>query len=85
MRIKCKLTPYVHEKKPEIEKISNQSEWLENTLVEVGNQSDTIQTLQAPAQEYRNVKRNSEEGSYTIETKFRLRYNKNPKLNPANK
>ena len=25
MRVKCKLTPYVHEKKPEIEKFSNQS------------------------------------------------------------
>lgn len=35
MREKCKLTPYVHDKKPDIEKFSNQSEWLENTLVEV--------------------------------------------------
>ena len=34
LRVKCKLTPYVDEKKPDIEKYSNQSEWLENTLIE---------------------------------------------------
>ena len=51
------MNPYVHEKKPEIEKFSNQSEWLENTLVEVEKQSDTSQTLQTPAQEDKNVKR----------------------------
>ena len=56
MRVKCKLTPYVQENKPEIEKFSNQSEWLENTLVEVEKQSDTSQTLQTPAQEDINAK-----------------------------
>ena len=35
LRVKFKLTPFIHESKPEIEKYSNQSEWLENTLREV--------------------------------------------------
>ena len=46
MRVKCKLTPYIHEKKFEIEKFSNQFEWLENTLVEADKQSDTSHILQ---------------------------------------
>ena len=45
LRVKCKLTPYVHESKPNIEKYSNQSEWLENTLTEAGKQGDTSQIL----------------------------------------
>ena len=77
MRVKFKLNPYVHEKKPDIEKLSNQSEWLENTLVETENEGDTSQTQQNPAQEDKNAKRNRGEGSYiaetTIETKFKLR------------
>ena len=48
MRVKCKLTPYIHEKKTEIEKFSNQSEWLENTLVEVDKKNDTSHILQTP-------------------------------------
>ena len=89
MRAKCKLTPYIHEKKPNIEKFSNQTKWLENTLVEADKQSDTSHILQTPAQEDRSMKRNREEGSYTAETttetKFKLRYNKNPKIYPADK
>ena len=89
MRVKCKLTLYIHEKKPDIEKFSNQTEWLENTLVEVDKQSDTSHILQTPAQEDRGMKRNREEWSYiaetTTETKFKLIYNKKPKINPASK
>ena len=89
MRFKCKLTPCIHKKEPDIEKFSNQSEWLENTLVEAEKQSDTSHTLQNPAQEDRSMKRNKEEGSYiaetATETKFKLRYKKNPKINPASK
>ena len=49
MRVKCKLTPYIHEKKPKIEKFSNQSEWLENTLVEDDQKGDTSPIMQTPA------------------------------------
>jgi len=35
LRVKFKLTPFIHESKPEIEKYSNQSECLENTLQEM--------------------------------------------------
>ena len=89
LRVKLKITPYVHEKKPDIEKCSNQSKWLENTLVEAEKQRDTSQNLQTPAQEDMNIKRNKEEGSYTTETttetKFKFRYSKKSKLNPTNK
>ena len=34
IRVKCKLTPFIHETKSEIEKYSNQTEWTENTLVD---------------------------------------------------
>ena len=68
IKVKRKFTPYIHEKKSEIEKFSNQSEWLEKTLVEAEKQSDTSQTLQTPAQEDKNSKRNKEEGSYIVET-----------------
>ena len=46
MRVKCKLTPYIHEKKPEIEKYVNQTEWVENTLLDAVKQSDTSHALQ---------------------------------------
>ena len=68
MRVKCKLTPYIHEKKTEIEKFSYQSKWLENALVEADKQIDTSHILQTPAQEDRIMKINREEGSYTAET-----------------
>ena len=54
LRVKCKLTPYVQEKKPDIEKYSNQSKWLENTLIQAEKKGYTSQILQAPAQEDRN-------------------------------
>ena len=34
MRVKWKLTPYIHEKKLDIEQDVNQIEWLENNLVD---------------------------------------------------
>ena len=41
LRVICKLTPFIHESKPEIEKFSNQIEWIENTLAEAASQKDT--------------------------------------------
>ena len=37
LRLKFKLSRFMHESKPEIEKYANQSEWLENTLLDVEN------------------------------------------------
>jgi len=34
MRVEYKLTPYIHEKNPEIEKYVNQTKWVEKTLIE---------------------------------------------------
>ena len=50
MRVKCKLTPYIHEKKPNIEQYVNQIEWLENTLVDAVTQGDTSHALQTANQ-----------------------------------
>ena len=44
MRMKCKLTPYLHDKILEIENFVNQTKWLENTLVEAVKQGDTSHT-----------------------------------------
>ena len=89
MRVKCKLTPYIHEKKPEIEQYVNQTEWLENTLVDAVKQGDTSHTLQTANQGKKETKRVREEGTYTaettIETRFELRYNKKPKVNSVDK
>ena len=68
MRVKCKLTLYIHDKKPEIEKFANQTEWLENTLMQSVKQGDTSHTLQTPNQEDITMKRIREEGTYTAET-----------------
>ena len=64
IKIKFKLTPFVHESKPDIEKHSNHSEWFENTLKEVEKQGDTSSILQTPTPQDRNSKRLREEGSY---------------------
>ena len=89
MRVKCKLTPYIHEKKPKIEQYVNQTEWLENTLVDAVKQGDTSHTLQTENQGEKATKRVREEGTYivetTTETRFKLRYNKKPKINPVDK
>ena len=82
-----KLTPFIHESKPEIEKYSNQSEWLENTLQEVEEQPDTSSILPTPDPQDRNSKIYREEGSYseeaTSDNKFKLMYIKKTKLNPV--
>jgi len=61
LRVKFKLTPFIDESKPEIEKYSNQLEWLENTLQEVDKQVDTSSILQTPDPPDRNSKRAREE------------------------
>ena len=89
MRVKWKLTPYVDEKKPEIEQYVNQIEWLENTLVESVKKGDTSHTLQNANQGEKATKRVKEEGTYTAETttemRFKLIYNKKPKVNSFDK
>jgi len=37
LRIKFKLGPFIHHPRPDIERFANQSEWLENTLIEMDN------------------------------------------------
>lgn len=87
LRVKLKLTPFIHESKPEIEKYSNQSEWLGNTLQEVDKQVDTSSIQDTLDPWDRNSKRVREEGSYTVEitsdTKFKLVSGKKTKLNPV--
>ena len=89
MRVKCKLTPYIHKKKPEIEQYVNQIEWLENTFLDAVKQGDTSHTLQTANQWEKATKRVREESSYTAETttetRFKLRYTKKPKSNSVDK
>ena len=58
-------------------------------MVEIVKQGDTSHTLKTVNQEDKATKRIREEGTYTAETKtktrFKIRYNKKPKLNPVNK
>jgi len=37
LRLKVKLIPFIHDLRLDIERFSNQSEWLENTLIDVEN------------------------------------------------
>ena len=46
MRVKCKLAPFIHETKLEIEKYAYQSKWTENTLIDAVKKSDTSHTLE---------------------------------------
>ena len=89
LRVKCKLTPFIHESKPEIEKISNQMEWIENTMREAASQKDTTQALEVSKKPETSTKRVREEGAYiaetTTKTKFKLIYNKRPKISPDEK
>ena len=79
----------MHDKMPDIEYFSNQTEWLENTLMEIVKQGDTSHTLKTINQEDRTTKRIREEGTSIAETKtesrFKIKYNKKPKLNLVNK
>ena len=83
------MTPYFHDKGPEIKQFFNQIEWLENTLIETVKQGDTSHTLKTVNQEDKATKRIREEGTYTVETitktTFNFRYNKKTKLNLVNK
>lgn len=72
-----------------MEKFSNQLEWIENTLIDAvskGNNSHTLETVNQPD---KSINRIREEGAYvaetTIETKFKIIYNKRPKLDIAGK
>ena len=42
IRLKCKLTPFIHEPKAQIEKFANQIEWVENTLVDPTSSEATV-------------------------------------------
>ena len=89
MRVKCKLTSYIHEKKPEIEKYVNQTEWVEKILVDEVKQGDTSHTLQTSNQGEKATKRVREERTYIAEnkteTRFKLRYSKKTKINSIDK
>ena len=40
LRLKVKLGPFIHHPRLDIERFANQSEWLENTLIEVEEEED---------------------------------------------
>ena len=46
LRVKFKLTPFIHEEKPEIEIFANQIEWTENTLTDAVNKGNTSHNLE---------------------------------------
>ena len=58
-------------------------------MIEAIRQGDTSHTLEAVNQGEKAIKRDREEGNYiaetTTETRFKLRYNKKPKLNSVDK
>jgi len=89
LRVKCKFTPFIHEAKPEIENFSNQIEWTENTLIDAMNKGNTSQPLEISKQPETSTKIIREERTYTaettIETKFKVIYNKRPKLYSTDK
>ena len=89
LRVKCKLTPFIHESKPEIEKFANQIEWVENTLTEAVNQRNTSNTLEISKQPETSTKQIREDGAYTVETttetNFKIIYNNRPKLDTTAK
>jgi len=36
-QVETKLAPYIHHPRPDIEQFSNQSEWVEDTLIDMDN------------------------------------------------
>ena len=74
LRVKFKLTSFIHELKPEIKKFSNQAEWVENTLTDTANTIETVgkmntaQALEVVKLPEILAKRGREEGAYTTET-----------------
>ena len=45
IRVKCKLPPFIHEPKPDIEKFENQTKWLENTLIDTVINAEPTQKM----------------------------------------
>ena len=62
------MTPFIHESKLDIEKISNQIEWVENTLIEAVNQRNTSHPLEVAKEPETSTEIIREEGAYTAET-----------------
>ena len=95
IRVKNKLPPFIHEPKPDIEKFSNQTEWVENTLIdtvinaEPTQKMDTTLAMIASKRTETSTKRGRDEGAYTTETitdtKFKLIYNKRLKFSSIGK
>jgi len=88
LRLNFKLSPFMHESRPGIEKYANQLEWLENTLIDMEKQMDTSSILHTPTLQDRNSKRTREEGSCsnkdTTDDRFEIMYMKKLKINPIN-
>jgi len=86
--LKFKLIPFTHESRLEIERYTNQSEWLENTLLDMEEKIDTSSILHTLALQDINSKRTREEGSCsnkdTTDNKFEIMYSKRTNLNPIN-
>ncbi len=60
LRLKFKLSPFMHESKPKIEKYANKLEWLENILIDMKKHMDTSSILHTPALQERNAERTRE-------------------------
>jgi hypothetical protein len=66
MRIKNKNVPYVHTRKPKIEKFMNQTEWELNTLVEIEQQDPSIIISQTTTPQVPKEKRPRKDTSPSI-------------------
>ena len=58
LRIKVKLGPFIHHPRPDIERFSNQSEWLENTLIDMDSTVVDVENT------FINVERQIDESSF---------------------
>ena len=95
IRVKCKLPPFIHESKPDVEKYANQREWKENTLIDttVSEQPtrkiDTTLAMIIFKQLESSNKICRDDGGYTAEkttkNKFKLIYNKRAKTTTSEK
>ena len=95
IRVKCKLTPFFHVSRLEIEKYANQMEWIETTLIdpstntEKERQIDNSQAITVTELTETSNKRTRNEEGYTAETiaenKFKIIYNKKAKMTDAKK
>jgi hypothetical protein len=66
MRVKNKNIPYVHESKPEIEKFTNQTVWVPDTLVEVEQQVPLTTVLPNSTPQVPKEKRPRQESSSPV-------------------